>query len=1070
MQIARLVCLCLFSTAIGLLGQIGVEGSFFGTVTDRSGAVVPGAKVTVTHLTLGLAKTAISDAQGNFNVLALPIGTYAVTVAATGFKTWSAPRVELTVGDRGRISPVLEVGEVKNSITVTATGELLQTEKSSAETVVQMTQIRELPLDTRNPLALVSLVPGLWINSVQSGGERATYVEGQGLRYQKTGFQLDGLASNAPMDEGGTGMPNVDTIAEFSVETVNFSAENGRDPMQVKVATKSGTNELHGAAWEFAQNDKFNARNTFADKPPRVRRNQFGADAGGPVIRNRTFFFGAFEGTVIHNQQLWNTHAVTPAMEQGDFSALSKTIIDPLNHGAPFEGNRIPADRFSSASKYFLPMLLVANSPGGLFRDNVGTVNDTWEGTGRIDHQITNSQRIYGRYVTVRQPSTLLGYRPQAVTNDLVTQHNLGVNYTWTASPHTVLTLLGGMLRTNETYTSPVLGKTNDDLQAGIQGFPTAGREKWIGPPRIRFGSGYPDVQFAGWGAPGKLYGNVYNAKADLRSYHGAHTLSAGFEYAESHPFGDHGSCCVRGQFNFFNLYTNDGFADYLLGYTSKSMRNAPLADFGQDRAPYDAYYINDSFRVRSNLTIDAGLRYERWEPRHNRYDAATTWDPKLQKIVAGVQPDGNVNLHAFLNTPNVAAASANIWVTAWQAGYPDGLLYASGNWAPRVGLVYRPLSNRQLVVRAAYGLFYNSFTGNRSASATANPPFWGIETQVFGLSQLQRWETVWSTDPNAFGTFGIGEAVDPRIKPARTHEWNLTVQTALPWKSALTVSYVGTRVNGELDYMPYNAPVVGPHADLQADRPNPLVASVERLENAGHTWYNALQTKAERRFADGLAFTFSYSFSRTLGQNADGEDEYTSVLSYSPAWYNRGRTPYDYRHVEFATLVWDVPIGHGKAIATGSNRIANGLVGGWQLTLTQQGRSGMPLNISGGSSNLGNGDGTRANIVGNPHLSNPTPAQWFNTSAFTEPGLYSWGTSPLGVLDGPGLLQFNTALSKNFAITEGKKLQFRWEAFNAFNRVNYGNPDRDVTSPTFGSISSAGSARYMQFALKFLF
>ena len=587
----------------------------------------------------------------------------------------------------------------EESISVTSDAELLQqrqqTEKSDVETVVQMQQIRQLPLDTRNPLALVSLVPGMhWVNT-QSGGERATYVQGQGLRDNKTSFQLDGVSSNAPMDEGGTGIPNVDAVAEFSVETLNFSAENGRDPVQVHIATKSGGNEFHGAAWEFNQNDAYNARNTFAVSTPRVRRNQFGADIGGPVKRNKTFFFANFEGTVIHNAQIWNTQAVTGAMKQGDFSALSTTIIDPLTK-TPFAGNVVPQNRISSASAYFLPKLLQANSANGLFRANTGTVNDTWEGTGRVDHQITDAQRIYGRYVTVREPSTLLGYAPTAVTNDRVEQHNVAVNYAWTLSPNTVFTAGGGMLRTRESYTNPDLGKNNDALSAGIQGFPTAGREKWIGPPNINFGSGYQGISYAGWGVPGALYGGVYNGKAEVHHTHGSHTLAAGIEYADVHTYGDHGSCCVRGTFGFGNLYTGDGFADYLLGYTSSSSRNAPLAAFGTDRAPYTGIYVNDEWRLRSNLSLQLGLRYERWFARHDSRNAASSWDPALQKVIAANQANGSINMSAFLTTPNVAAATANIWVTARQAGYPDGLWEGNGNWAPRIGAVYRPFAHHR--------------------------------------------------------------------------------------------------------------------------------------------------------------------------------------------------------------------------------------------------------------------------------------------------------------------------------------------------------------------------------------
>lgn len=1064
-RLAAALCLALSV----LSAQVGTEGSFFGTVTDPSGAGIPEARVEVTHLATGVSQQASTDAQGNFNILALPIGRYSITVQAKGFKTWKLAEMELTVGSRVRLSPALAVGETSESISVTAEAELLQTEKTSAETVVQMQQIRSLPLATRNPLALVEIAPGMQYLYTQSGGERGTYVQGQGLRQNKTAFQLDGILSNAPMDEGGTAIPNVDAVAEFSVETLNFSAEYGRNPTQVNVATKSGTNEFHGVAWEYNQNDAYNARNTFADSVPRVRRNQFGGALGGPVKRNKTFFFANFEGTVIRNAQVWNTFAITPEMAQGNFSALGKTIIDPTIQ-KPFPGNIIPKNRWSQAGTYLLPKLLVANSPGGFFRDQTGTSNNTWEGTARVDQELSRSQRIYGRYVTVRQPNTMLGYSPSAVTDDLVVQHSLAVNYTWTTSPAGVLTLGGGMMRTRESYTSNQLGKTNDTQAAGIQGFSSQGREKWIGPPNLGFANGYAGISYAGWGVPGALYGGDYNGKAAYHYTRSGHSLAIGAEYLDVHTYGDHGSCCVRGSFGFYNQYTGDGFADFLLGYPSSSSRNPPLAAFGTESAPYTAFYVNDNWRLRPSLSVELGLRYEHWYGRHNSRNAASTWDPALGKIVAANQGDGNINMNAFGNTAQIAAYTAGLWTTARQAGYPSSLYEGNGNWGPRVGLVYRPFSGRSVVVRGGYGLFYNTITGNRSASASVNPPFWGVESVSFSPSQLQPIETIWSANPNAFGIFSIWESQDPRMQPARTHEWNVTLQTALPFQSALTLSYVGTKVDREVNWMQYNAAGIGPHADLQADRPEPRLSDMNRLENFGRSWYNALQVKFEKRYSKGITYTLSYSFSRSMGVGANGYDEYSPIMQYSPEWYNRGRAVFDIRHVEYATLLWELPFGRGRTYGSGISRTLDAIAGGWNLNLTQQAHSGSPLSIDGGYPNLGNGNGTRADITGNPGISNQSTAMWFNTAAFRAPALYAWGNSGSGIIEGPGFIQLNAGLAKQFHFTERTALELRGEAFNALNRANYGNPDTNIASGNFGRITWANSARYMQLGARFTF
>ena len=312
--------------------QVGTQSSITGTVVDATGASVPDARITATNVATRDMRQTPSDASGAFGILALPAGMYTVTAEARGFKKWENSQVVVTVGDKIRLAPVLQVGAVTETISVQGTAPV-QTENATIETVVQMQQIRELPLDTRNPLALVGLAPGMrYEGQAGAGGQRATHVQGYGLRDNKTNFQLDGINTNEGSDEGGTAVPNVDAIEEFNVQPLNAGASAGRDPSQVLVVTKSGTNAFHGTAFEFDQNDIFNAYNAFADKTqpkPRVRYNLFGGTLGGPIIKNKTFFFGSFQGIVIRNAQLLNEPAVPTAFESGDFSSLSTPIIDP---------------------------------------------------------------------------------------------------------------------------------------------------------------------------------------------------------------------------------------------------------------------------------------------------------------------------------------------------------------------------------------------------------------------------------------------------------------------------------------------------------------------------------------------------------------------------------------------------------------------------------------------------------------------------------------------------------------------------------------------------------------------
>ncbi|MGH9370432.1 MAG: TonB-dependent receptor domain-containing protein [Vicinamibacterales bacterium] len=752
---------------VPLMGQVGTQGSILGAVVDSSRAALPGASITVTNLDTGLVQTATADATGNFEILALPIGPYSVTVSLPGFKTWQLERLVLSVGERSRVSPVLNVGNVTEEVSVVGGAPLLQTERSSVQTVVRMEQIRELPLSTRNPVVLVNLVPGMRFTG-SGGPERGSTVQGFGMRSNQTEFQLDGLNANAAMDEGGITIPNVDTIAEFSVETSSFSAENGRNPLQVVMATKAGTNTFHGTLWEFNQHDTFSARNAFAvNRPPKLRRNQYGAAIGGPVVRSRTFFFGSFEATPIRREALYNSVVVQPAMLEGDFSGLARAIRDPLT-GQPFPGNVIPADRISNASTFFFPYLLTPNSSDGSFRAVAPVTDDTYQYTARVDHQFTNNQRVYGRWVMNKNTNDSPGYSPDVRSANETTQHNIGVNYTNTLTPTMLLTVTGGYLKSDNRFTSPVVGTQNLVEQAGIQGIGTAGREDFVGLPNVGI-SGYTGFNTA-FGVNGRLWSDVTNAKVSLTWVRGAHSLSTGYEYNDRSVFGRHGSHSPRGSFDFNGQYTTDGFADFLLGLTSGSRRNFPLETFGLDRSPYSGAFVQDFWKVRSNLTLGLGLRYEYWHSKELRAGNGATFDPAIGKVIAGVDSDGTVNLTNQPVSPFLAAASQGLWVPANEVGVPAGLFKANGHLSPRVGLTWRPEVISDFVVRAGYGIYYNSFTGNRSASSIVGLPYWTWEALSFGPLSLQRWETAWPADPGSFIQPSVVESPAWDIDAAKTH------------------------------------------------------------------------------------------------------------------------------------------------------------------------------------------------------------------------------------------------------------------------------------------------------------
>jgi len=1051
---------------VPLMGQVGTQGSILGTVVDSSRAALPAASVTVTNLDTGLVQSTAADDAGNFEILALPIGPYSVTVSMQGFKTWTLKRIVLTVGERSRVSPVLDVGNVAEEVSVVGGAPLLQTERSSVQTVVQMEQIRELPLSTRNPVVLVNLVPGMRFTG-SGGPERGSTVQGFGMRSNQTEFQLDGLNANAAMDEGGITIPNVDTIAEFSVETSSFSAENGRNPLQVVMATKSGTNTFHGTLWEFNQSDKFSAKNAFAvARPPKLRRNQYGAAIGGPVVRSRTFFFGSFEATPIRREILYNSVVVQPAMLQGDFSGRSGAIRDPLT-GQPFAGNVIPANRISNASKFFFPYLLTANSPDGRFRAVAPVTDDTYQYTARVDHQITNSQRVYGRWVMNKNTNDSPGYSPDVRSANETSQHNIGVNYTNSLTPAMLLTVTGGYLKSDNRFTSPVVGTENLLEQAGIRGIGTAGREDFIGLPNVGI-TGYTGFNTA-FGVNGRLWSDVKSAKVSLTWLRGGHSLSTGYEFNDRSVFGRHGSHSPRGSFDFNAQYTGDGFADFLLGLTSGSRRNFPLETFGLDSSPYSGAFVQDFWKVRSNLTLGLGLRYEYWHSKALRAGNGATFDPAIGKVIAGVDSNGNVNLTNQPVSPFLAAATQGLWVPANEVGVPGGLFKANGNFSPRVGLTWRPEALADFVVRGGYGIYYNSFTGNRSASSIVGLPYWTWEALSFSALSLQQWETAWPADPQSFIQPSVGESPAWDIDPARTHEWNLSVQKGLPFNSALTVSYVGTRLRDQVSLYPYNEVPPGRYPNLQAAKPYTAFGEINVLENRGTAEYNGLQIKLERRFTGGFSFTGSYSLSKDTSDSV-AADETGRLQPFVPAGYLSGRSANDRRHMLWFNAVYELPVGRGKRFLSDLPPVADAFLGGWQLSGINSFISGAPLSIGVPGATLGNGWGTRANLVGDPSVSNPSATQWFNPAAFAAPPQFEYGDSPIGVVEGPAAHILDLGLMKNLSIGGARYVQIRAEAYNALNKVNLGNPGTTLGTANFGRILSGGGARTMQFGVKVVF
>ena len=1051
-------------SAVRLFAQAGTDGSILGVVNDQSGAALAGARVSVRNLDTGMERAVDSSSDGAFEILALPRGAYRVTVTAQGFATWQTPRVDLTVGQLRRVSPMLKLGDVKEQVTVEASGTTIQTEKASVETAIDEKQIRDLPLNGRNPIEMVMLAPGMrWLGSGGLANEHT--VQGGGKREDQTGFSVDGLDANDPSNEKGFAFPNVDTVAQFSVQTANFTAENGRNPLQVQMVTKSGTNEFHGTLWEFHRNAAADARNAFALTRPKLIRNQYGFSVGGPVRKDRLFFFTSYEGTRIRQDRIYNSNTPAPAMFNGDFGA--RRVTDPATAAnAPFPNNVIPTSRFSPASRFFFPFILQSNSPGNFYRDLAPSTNDNHNFLARGDYQLTSAPRVYARWVVVDLGNVSAGYRPDVVSDQNIRQHNMGLNYNWTLGPGTLLNVAAGVILSDTKTVSDVVGKRNLNEEAGIQGFPTAGREQAVGLPTVTF-TGYTGFSYPQQ-VPSRFRRLVVNFKPNMNHVVGKHTIGYGYEWNERKTIAGHTSASPRGTFNFNAQYTGDGFADYLLGLLANNERNYPLNTFGMAHSPYSALYLQDVYKVTPRITVNYGIRWDYWHAKQLVRNTGATWVPRLGKVVAATDAKGNVDLSSQVVSSALAASTADLWIPASQANIPRGLYQANGTISPRLGAAWRVRSDDSLVLRVGYGIFTGNFNGNIVGSQVIGPPYWTFERLTFARASNQRWETSFPANPSAFIAPSVtAPAYDST--PMKTHEWNVSLQALAPVvKTAVTISYVGNRGKDLVTRQDYNEVQPGRYTNLQAAKPFPRMGTIRLYENLGLSWYNALQLKAERCFQRGFGYILSYAFSRNIDDAGasltDGRDP------FAPQGYNRGRSELERRHILTMNGIWEVPFGKGRALLSQAHPAVNAALGGWQVTGIYSFVSGSPLSFLTPGATLGNGFNTRPNLVGNPALTNPAAGRWFDTAAFQAPAATFWGNSGLGLIDAPGQHNLNVALMKDFHFSERRFVQFRWEMFNAPNHVNLGLPGTTMGQPLTGRITSADAARQMQFGLKVIF
>ncbi len=1129
-----------------VLAQVD-RGGIVGAVNDPSGARVPGAEVTITNLATNQSVKVLTDESGNYSANLLRIGTYSVMAEIQGFQKVVEPGVQVGVNQIVRVDLTLRLGAVTDTIEVSTAPPLLQVESSSLGTIETERRISDLPLNGRNFLQLAYLGPGAnsgATGSNVSGGvfenERANEaVSVNGLRVTNNNFLLNGVDNNEFGLGGVIVLPPPDAIQEFRTEENSMSAEFGRGGAAVNVVLKSGTNQVHGGAFEFIRNDKLDAKNYFdAEKTP-FRRNQFGVFGGGPLIRNRTFFFADYQGSRLRETNPFISTVPDMAQRAGDFSGIlgpqivdssKQPVLDALGRpiyaneiynpyttrtvegggivrdgfgfdpitGLPIPGqaNIIPASQINAVGQN-VANLYPQPTSGDLSNNYLISqkrTNDQDSFDIRLDHRFREADQMFGAYsfgdIRSVRPGPLgdLGGTDCCPSvSDSRAQH-LSLGYTHTFSPKLLNDLHGGYFRyavnalpfNYGKNLSEQLGIPNanrgDDNSSGLTNIEVAGLA-WLGDSE--------------W-LPEHAFENVYQVADTLTWVRGRHTFKFGVDFRrQQRNFFQ--LATPRGYFGFFGVYTGDlstgnggaGLADLLLGISAGAHQ-----DYLQGLYPtryWDlAEFVQDDVRLRPNLTLNLGFRYQVASPANGRV--------------------GNFDL------------TRAIMVTSYgsDAVSHAGVEFDKHNFAPRVGMAWSLPGNT--VVRSAFGIFYSA-EANIFDDLGLNPPQDNFYEASYNAAALPIPSQLISSgfpasfpeyDPN--NLYGSVKTTGPKRLMPRILEWNLTVQHQFGQNWVAQLGYVGTRAtrlwnheSSDLNQplQPLDTNFCGPdpancvsnygrpYFDRQPNLVNVLPMDYAELE----TFYNAFQASLNKRFSGGFNVLAAYTFGKNLG-NADGnvgaqlQDSHHPEAEYGPS------AP-DLRHRLSVSYLWELPVGRGRHFLGKSNAFADAVMGGWQvagITTVQSGEA-LTASLSADYTNAGS-PSPRPNQIHDPYdfsfVPDPTAFTevygctpgvqtlqcWYNPEAFTIPDLapgqssaHQYGNSHIGNLRGPKLINFDFVAQKNFKIHESHQLQFRAEFFNLFNTPNFGLPGSAVDVSGGNSVTStATSSRQLEFALKYTF
>jgi len=1086
--VAALAVVSLVGPAVRMADAQVTSAAIVGTITDASGAALPGATVTARNVETGFVRAVPTNESGAYRLDFLPTGTYTIEINLSGFKTERRGGIVLNVNDTARIDASLAVGGVTEAVTVEGQSPDVNTATADLSKTVDAAAIQSLPLVDRNVYTLLDLTPGVQSNnngvaSASSGTsslvlgfpEQRTLINGGADGGTgSVNYYLDGGINMTALRNTGNILPNPDAIQEFKVQTNSYNAEYGRFSSGViNVITKAGTNVVKGSAFEYFRNGNMNAKDWGAvlASPP-LKRNQFGATLGGPLRRDKTFFFGTYSGLRQTTSTFLNTAIVPTALERtGDFSQSRTLPTDPAT-GQTFVCNGVvgmicPNRLDPVAMKIINDYIPVANVPGNIWQGYVPSPYDSDEGLIKIDHQFNSAHRFSGNYFLTTGTNTVRagsGNLPWASQNFNWRQHNVNVSDTWVISSNRINQ---GWFSFNRNFGGrlnlPAVSLTDLGSAAVIQGAPSL--------PQITV-SGFFTLTNA-IGGP-KAGGDFYSVRDVYSWTTGDHAVKMGGELSYNKTVQDT-LLNNYGVITFNNGATRNALADFLIGIPSAMTQDAPVTALWNSW--YGAAFLQDDYRLNSRMTLNLGLRWDVQTPGTDPQNRFTTYVPGEKSTVRPTAPTGQL----FYGDPGVE-----------RGVIPTRL----GHVSPRAGFVWDPFGDGKTSIRAAGGIFYGSISGNEWNSMTNFQP-WSTRLTFTNISQTTNAAGV----PNgaslrnpynnfvggppfpyngSYATGGgiLGASLD--FDWARAYQTNVGLQRQLTKALAVGASYVGTFTRNLPFQRDVNYPVVTPTAtaagaNILSRRPNPAFGAVLLLDSDQYSNYNGLQMTFNLRRTHGISVNGFYTLSKTM-TSVQLMNNTTSggAQNYSQLAEDYGRADTDQRHVFSASINWSLDY------YSGTNDVMRHVLNGWSLGPIIKLRSGLPFTVTNGNvdANLDGNTNDRAQLVGDPHVDHPTITQWFNTAAFVQnkvvTGVATDGNSPRNLLDGPGFRVVDLALSRDFQTPKGTRLTFRLEGTNIFNIVNYGQPGASVpsgaTSTTFGVIRTANAMRRLQVGLRFVF